>query len=209
MHTLIVLVALLAVPLLMKLVLMHVTVNVVLEIVHVELSNLVALSMVDLQAKVSNLEKSNCMWIILFVSLINYCSSSSLFHCSFVFVVCRDGSCTGPDSCLGATIGSVVGPSCTELGSCLSAQFNGVDLINSCNAKVSCNSANGNEVFDELIDCCNKLIEIDFKVKGQCQSKGGLDIVDVGCVSVLCNVLTAFVCLFICQMTHFLSIITY
>jgi len=178
-------------------------------------------SMVDLQVKVSNLEKSNCKWIILFVSLINYCSSSSVFHCSFV--VCRDGSCTGAESCLGATIGSVVGPSCTdsdgifscssaEIGSvdlscngfasCFGAKLSGVDLINSCKAKVSCQTAKANGEIDELNDCCNE--------ENQCQSiKDGLDIVNAGCVSY------SYMCTFSAcrsrrsQTTHFLSFKTY
>ena len=84
-------------------------------------------------------------------------------------------SCTGGLSCQGATIGSV-DSSCNDFGSCISAQLSGVDLINSCNALGSCQSAtNGNGVFDELIDCCNVVL--------QCQSKDGLDIVAAGCVS--------------------------
>jgi len=154
----------------------------------------------------------------LFVSLINYCSSSSLFHCSFV--VCKDGSCTGADdSCRGATIPYVVGPSCTgteggvsctgatigsvdsscnaDFGSCISAQLSGVDLINSCNAQISCNAANANGEIAELIDCCND-------VDSQCQVLlGRINIVAAGgpgCVSLTCR--TSDNCFFICQMTH-------
>lgn len=152
----------------------------------------------------------------MFVSLINYCSSSSVFHCSFV--VCRDGSCTGADSCLGATIGSVVGPSCTgtsnsnscfsaKIGSvdssckddfsCVGAKLSGVDLINSCKATASCNAANANWEIAELIDCCNDQ-------GAQCQSEvGRINIVAAGgpsCVSLTCR--TSDNCFFICQMTH-------
>ena len=131
----------------------------------------------------------------MFVSLIN-CSSSSLFHCSFV--VCRDGSCGNNIACLNANIGHVVGPSCTgqqfsctgatigsvdssckDIGSCASTQLSGVDLINSCNADSSCGGANGNGEIAELIDCCN---DDDY----QCRSKDGLDIVNAGCVSYMC-----------------------
>ena len=131
----------------------------------------------------------------MFVSLINYCSSSSLFHCSFV--VCKDGSCSGDDNdyaCLGATIGSVVGPSCqdefscyrAQIGSvdssckasssCIYAQLSDVDLINSCNKEDACAFTNGNEAFDDLIDCCNDEVE-------QCKDDVGADIVAAGCVS--------------------------
>ena len=131
----------------------------------------------------------------MFVSLVNYCSSSSLFHCSFV--VCKDGSCNGPDSCLVATIGSVVGPSCVGSDACFSAKLSGVDLINSCKATVSCNAANANEQIAELIDCCND-------VDNQCQGEvGRIDIVAAGgpsCVSLTCR--TSDSCFFICQMTH-------
>ena len=142
----------------------------------------------------------------MFVSLIN-CSSSSLFHCSFV--VCKDGSCrvssttsivgracrdatipyvvgpscTGEQSCLQANIGSV-DSSCIGIASCGGAQLSGVDLINSCNAKVSCNAANANGEIAELIDCCNN-------VDGQCQGEvGRINIVAAGgssCVSLTCQ----------------------
>ena len=137
----------------------------------------------------------------MFVSLINYCSSSSLFHCSFV--VCKDGSCSGgSDVCYDAEIDYVVGPSCTDVASCLGAeigsvdlsckdedscrgaQLGGVDLINSCNKDSSCKDTdvNGVGVFDELIDCCNDIDE-------QCKDKEGLGIVNAGCVSYMCTVL--------------------
>jgi len=130
----------------------------------------------------------------LFVSLINYCSSSSLFHCSFV--VCKDGSCGGGSggACFDATIPYVVGPSCTggsscqsakigsadsscnNFGSCNSAQLSGVDLINSCNnLQLVCFNTIYDEV-TELIDCCND-------DNSQCKDKVGANIVAAGCVS--------------------------
>ena len=112
------------------------------------------------------------------------------------FLVCKDGSCgdgscvgacfqanidyvvgpscTGVNSCLDATIGSV-DSSCNSSASCVFAQLSGVDLINSCNADSSCDGANGNEAFDELIDCCNVVV--------QCRNVDGFDIVAAGCVS--------------------------
>ena len=120
---------------------------------------------------------------------------------SFLFcfcLVCRDGSCSssGSSACLNAEIDYVVGPSCTDVASCLGAeigsvdlsckdedscrgaQLGGVDLINSCNKDSSCKDTdvNGVGVFDELIDCCNDIDE-------QCKDKEGLDIVNAGCVS--------------------------
>ena len=110
--------------------------------------------------------------------------------------MCRDGSCSGENSCEGANIDYVVGPSCTdgyscrdaEIGSvvascndrdsCTDAQLSGVDLIISCNAEDACNSAIGAGVITELVDCCN--------VDGQCEDKDGLDIVNAGCVSYMC-----------------------
>jgi len=136
-----------------------------------------------------------CMFIILFVSLIN-CSSSSLFHCSFV--VCRDGSCGSTNACLAASIDCVVGPSCKNqqscvgatigsvdsscngngINGCFGAELSGVDLINSCNAFRACLATSGDGAFDELIDCCNE--------DDQCFIKDGLDIVNAGCVSYMC-----------------------
>ena len=154
----------------------------------------------------------------MFVLLIN-CSSYSL-HCSFVFVVCRDGSCSGGYACFFGAIGYVAGPSCSGgiscsdakigsvyksckddnfLSSCTGAQLIGVDLINSCNGPSACYYSYGNGVLTELIGCCNNYI-------AQCQDKVGTDIVAAGgpnCVSYgMCIVLTLFYCLFICQMTH-------
>ena len=133
------------------------------------------------------------------LGLITYTNSSSL---------CRDGSCGSNlglgRACEGATIGSVVGPSCTGTQSCLgadidsvdlscrgrggnscnNAQLSGVDLIDSCNAinVASCLNTNINidilpevtELTIELIDCCNDV--------NNCQGLTGINIF-AGCVS--------------------------
>ena len=128
---------------------------------------------------------------MLFVSLIN-CSSSSLFHCSFV--VCRDGSCSNDGStsylggaCQSASIPFVVGPSCTDTTSCRSAQIGSVDssctgadsclfaefmeadLINSCKKEDSCYIAKGRGLFTKLEDCCNDEFQCKFR-EGICVS---------------------------------------
>ena len=66
--------------------------------------------------------------------------------------------------------------------SCEDALLSGVDLINSCNALFSCSGANGNEAFDELVDCCNDDPD-------QCKDEKRLGIVRAGgpdCVSCTC-----------------------
>ena len=139
-----------------------------------------------------------------------------LLYCCLL-LVCKDTSCNGgngafggdlANACLNARIDYIVGPSCTDFGSCASAtigsvgsscngfascgdfQLGGVDLINSCNAEDSCSEADGNGAFDVLIDCCN---DEPIDSIGQCQDKDGLDIVNAGgpsCVSSTCLLLS-------------------
>lgn len=139
--------------------------------------------------------------------------------------MCKDLSCGGirnPNgACLGATIPYVVGPSCTEEGSCFSAeigsvdlscngdgsctgaQLSGVDLIYSCNrGYYSCQGAGGgDEDFNELIGCCNDEDE-------QCKDKNGLGIIRVGyCASVSVSHVCYFLSLFFVR--RLISLITH
>ena len=94
-------------------------------------------------------------------------------------------SCTGSDSCFNAKIGSAVS-SCTKEGSCQDAQLSSVDLTNSCNKVSSCYNTNGNEEDFELIDCCNDE-PIDNVDVGQCENKVGADAIYIaGFVSFSC-----------------------
>ena len=88
-------------------------------------------------------------------------------------------SCTGVNSCGGATIGSV-DSSCNGYVSCYTAQLSGVDLINSCNKDYSCYLTKGNGEVTKLNDCCN---DEAINQLGQCLYEEGLDIVAAGCVS--------------------------
>jgi len=99
----------------------------------------------------------------------------------------RGSSSSSKFSCQAATIGSVVS-SCTDYQSCERAQLSGVDLINSCNAFLSCQDTKGYGAFEELIDCCS---DQSF----QCTDKDGLDIVVDGCVSICLSVLLCCLCL--------------
>ena len=89
----------------------------------------------------------------MFVSLINYCSSSSLFHCSFV--VCRDGSCGGGGACFDANIDYVLGPSCTGTTSCFLAKIG--SAYRSCLGPDSCLSATIGSAYNSCFsrDSCN------------------------------------------------------
>ena len=109
-------------------------------------------------------------------------------------------SCTEEGSCSDSNIGSV-DLSCNEYGSCTGARLSGVDLIYSCNNRDACiRAGGGDEDFNELIGCCNDEDE-------QCKDKNGLGIIRVGyCASVSVSHVCYFLSLFfIRQLTSLIT----
>ena len=74
-------------------------------------------------------------------------------------------------------------------------------MINSCNKEGSCLDTNGNDAFDELVDCCNDRTN-------QCADEDALAIVDAGCVS-YCLLFVVIVLILDCQITHYSFFIVY
>ena len=183
-----------------------------------------AQSRVDLQAKVRVCfaNTANTPHHIS-LSYLAYQNQTLTLFFSISSKVCKDMSCSDGFSCSRATIGYVVGPSCTGYDSCFkakigsailsckdeyscnSAQLNGIDLVNSCNTNYSCYNTNGNDEDFELIDCCNDE-PIDNVDVGQCENKVGAGaIYNAGCVSFSC--MCVIVCLYLSKMTHHISLV--